>query len=90
MSIQNPADTGESYATLAHFAPPTAHKAQFSEALTQVLAKVQQLVPVFGLRNPRMGIADTFAYDFCTEDDLYRPSKLQCCGKIYRSLDETT
>ena len=21
---------------------------------------------------------------------LYRPSKLQCCGKIYRSLDETT
>ena len=22
--------------------------------------------------------------------DLYRPSKLQCCGKIYRSLDETT
>ena len=69
MSIQNPADTGESYATLAHFAPPTAHKAQFSEALTQVLAKVQQLVPVFGLRNPRMGIADTFAYDFCTEDE---------------------
>ena len=22
--------------------------------------------------------------------NLYRPSKLQCCGKIYRSLDETT
>lgn len=69
MAIDDPADTGESYATLALFQPPTAHRAAFTQALTSALAKIEQLVPVFGLRNPRMGLAGTYDYEFCTEDE---------------------
>lgn len=69
MILDDPADTGESYATLELFQPPTAHKSEFRDALDRALAKIEQLVPVFGLRNPRMGIDDTFNYAFCTEDE---------------------
>ncbi|MEM9523031.1 MAG: glycoside hydrolase family 88 protein [Pseudomonadota bacterium] len=69
MTVDDPADTGESYATLALYQPPTAHKALFSQALDRALAKIGQLVPVFGLRNPRMGLAGTYIYEFCTEDE---------------------
>ena len=69
MALNDPADTGESYATLELFQPPTAHKDQFRQALDRALAKIDQLVPIFGLRNPRMGIGDTCKYAFCTEDE---------------------
>ena len=69
MAMDDPADTGESYATLAHFQPPTAHKNLFAEALARALAKIESLVPKFGLRNPRMGIQGTLTYEFCTEDE---------------------
>lgn len=69
MAIDDKADNGESYATLELFQPPTAHKTQFDQALAQALVKIDQLVPIFGLRNPRMGIEDTCKYAFCTEDE---------------------
>ncbi len=69
MSINDTADSGESYATLAQFQPPTAHKTQFTDALQRAVAKIEQLVPVFGLRNPRMGVEGTYSYEFCTEDE---------------------
>ncbi|NNE79740.1 MAG: glycosyl hydrolase [Silicimonas sp.] len=67
--MNDPADTGESYATLELFQPPTAHKKQFRDALDRALAKLDQLVPIFGLRNPRMGIEDSCNYAFCTDDE---------------------
>ena len=69
MAIEDKADTGESYATLALFQPPTAHKANFSKALDRAIGKIEQLVPRFGLRNPRMGADDSLAYEFCTADE---------------------
>lgn len=69
----DPADTGESYATLELFQPPTAHGALFSETLNRALSKVAALVPRFGLRNPRMGIEGTLRYAFCTEDEWVAP-----------------
>lgn len=69
MLIQDPADTGASYTAVALFQPPTAHKDRFSRALSQVIDKITQLVPVFGLRNPRLGISDSVKYEFCTEDE---------------------
>lgn len=69
MPIDDPADTGESYASLALYQPPTEHKALFTEALERALAKITQLVPKFGLRNPRMGIGQSLAYEFCREDE---------------------
>ncbi|MEO1424876.1 MAG: glycosyl hydrolase, partial [Pseudomonadota bacterium] len=69
MTLDDPADTGESYATLALYQPPTAHHALFSDALTAALDRVRELVPRFGLRNPRMGIEGTYTYEFCTADE---------------------
>ena len=69
MAIIDPSDTGESYATLALFQPKTAYKALFSDALDRATRKVEQLVPKFGLRNPRMGAAGSYSYEFCTEDE---------------------
>lgn len=69
MSIHDPADTGQSYELVALFQPPTAHKTTFQTALDQAVAKIRQLVPVFGLRNPRLGIGDSPKYEFCTEDE---------------------
>ena len=69
MAIHDAADTGASYTAMAQFEPPTAHKATFTTALEQALAKIEQLVPVFGLRNPRIGLQDSLAYEFCTEDE---------------------
>ncbi len=69
MSFNDPADTGQSYSTLALFQPPTARKPLFAKALSRVIAKIGQLAQVFGLRNPRMGIAGTYTYEFCTEDE---------------------
>ena len=69
MAIIDPSDTGESYATLALFQPKTAYKALFSDALDRATRKVEQLVPKFGLRNPRMGAAGSYSYEYCTEDE---------------------
>jgi len=69
MTLDDPADTGESYTAMALFQPPTAHKALFETALKNALAKVDSLVPKFGLRNPRLGRPGTLEYEFCTEDE---------------------
>jgi unsaturated chondroitin disaccharide hydrolase len=69
MTVEDPADTGESYAALALFQPPTAHKPVFEEALASAVRKVEALVPKFGLRNPRLGRPGTLQYEFCTEDE---------------------
>ena len=69
MVLNNPADTGESYAALSLFQPPTGHHDLFSGVLNRVVARIEELVPRFGLRNPRMGICGTHSYKFCTEDE---------------------
>ena len=69
MALTDPADTGTSYAALALFQPPTAHKDVFQSALDEALAKVSALVPRFGLRNPRLGRPGTLQFEFCTEDE---------------------
>jgi unsaturated chondroitin disaccharide hydrolase len=69
MTVDDPADTGVSYTNLALLQPPTAHKATFEAALTRALAKVSDLVPRFGLRNPRLGLPGQLTYEFCTEDE---------------------
>jgi len=69
MPLNDPADTGASYTAMALFQPPTAHGAVFKAALGRALAKVEALVPKFGLRNPRLGLAGTLKYEFCTEDE---------------------
>ena len=65
----DPADTGESYKTLALYQPPTEHKKMFMEALNRAVAKIGELVPIFGLRNPRMGTEGRYEYEFCTADE---------------------
>ena len=69
MPIHDSADTGQSYELVALFQPPTAHKDRFQTALDQAVSKIRQLVPIFGLRNPRLGIGDSLKYEFCTEDE---------------------
>lgn len=69
MTMTDPADTGASYTAMNLFQPPTAHKPEFEAALQTALAKVAALVPKFGLRNPRIGVAGTLAYEFCTADE---------------------
>ena len=68
-AIADAADTGTSYEKIVLFQPRTAHKDVFTNALDRALSKITQLVPQFGLRNPRMGVAGTVSYEFCTEDE---------------------
>jgi len=69
MDLKQDADTGLSYAQLELFQPPTAHKAAFSKALSDVITKIDTLVPQFGLRNPRISLSDTDLYQFCIPDE---------------------
>jgi len=58
-----------SYVLLDLFQPPTAHHDEFTAALDRVVRKVESLIPVFGLRNPRISTPDTLKYTFCTPDE---------------------
>ena len=58
-----------SYVALDLFQPPTAHRVQFTTALDRVVKKVESLIPVFGLRNPRISVPGTLKYSFCTPDE---------------------
>ena len=69
MSLREAADAATSYVNLDLFQPPTAHRAEFVQALENVVDKIAWLIPRFGLRNPRIGIAGTNRYHFCTEDE---------------------
>lgn len=69
MDVVDSADTGDSYEKVILFQPKTAHRRTFEKALDRVLAKIETLVPKFGLRNPRMGKTGTVTYEFCTEDE---------------------
>lgn len=69
MAIIQEADTGESYVNMELFQPPTAHESLFSAALDNVVAKVDSLIPQFGLRNPRISIPGSRRYHFCIPDE---------------------
>lgn len=58
-----------SYAQLELYQPPTDHRELFETALTGVVKKVSSLIPVFGLRNPRISKPGTLKYTFCTADE---------------------
>ena len=58
-----------SYVALNLFQPDTAYREEFTATLTQVLNKIESLVPVFGLRNPRISETGTLQYHFCTADE---------------------
>lgn len=58
-----------SYALLDLYQPPTAHREEFTKALSGVVKKVDSLIPIFGLRNPRISIPGTYKYTFCTPDE---------------------
>jgi len=58
-----------SYAVLELFQPPTDHHDKFTAALNGVVKKVDSLIPVFGLRNPRISQPGTLKYTFCTADE---------------------
>ncbi|OED34649.1 hypothetical protein AB833_32060 [Chromatiales bacterium (ex Bugula neritina AB1)] len=51
------------------FQPPTAHEQRFSSALEKAIAKVESLIPQFGLRNPRISKPGTRQYHFCIPDE---------------------
>lgn len=69
MELKQDSDNFVSYEALELYQPPTAHRALFQQALDRAVAKVTALVPVFGLRNPRMGIPGTNRYAFCIPDE---------------------
>jgi unsaturated chondroitin disaccharide hydrolase len=58
-----------SYVALDLFQPPTAHRELFTGALNRIVDKVESLIPVFGLRNPRISVPGTYKYAFCTADE---------------------
>jgi len=62
-------DKAPSYIALDLYQPPTAHHKEFTEALNRVVDKVESLIPVFGLRNPRISKPDSLEYTFCTPDE---------------------
>jgi len=62
-------DTGESYVAMNLFDPDTAHRAVFETALERAVGKIGDLIPQFGLRNPRIGEQGTTRYRFCTADE---------------------
>ena len=70
MAENNIEKSGEiSYAHLELYQPPTKHADEFAAGLDNVVKKVSSLVPVFGLRNPRLSVPDTLKYAFCTPDE---------------------
>ena len=69
MTIIQDTDDATDYVLLDLYQPPTAHREKFSEALTGVVRKVSELIPQFGLRNPRISKPDTLQYEFCTADE---------------------
>ena len=58
-----------SYAVLELYQPPTVYHDEFLVALKGVINKVGSLIPVFGLRNPRISAPGTLKYTFCTADE---------------------
>lgn len=54
-----------SYAMLDLFQPETAHQALFAETLERAVGKTAQLIPQFGLRNPRLSEPGATRYKFC-------------------------
>jgi len=69
VSLLQDADNAESYVNLELFQPPTAHLALFTATLERVIEKIDSLIPVFGLRNPRISIPGTRFYHFCIPDE---------------------
>lgn len=53
------------YATLDLFQPDTAHKALFEDALHRATVRIDALIPVFGLHNPRISEPGSYSYKFC-------------------------
>jgi len=62
-------DTAKSYSLLHLYQPPLADRDLFETALTRAVAKIETLVPRFGLRNPRISAPGTTSYTFCTADE---------------------
>ncbi len=69
MTIIQDTDDATEYVLLDLYQPPTAHRAEFTTALDNVINKVATLIPQFGLRNPRISRPDTLLYEFCTADE---------------------
>lgn len=69
MELKQDSDNNVGYEALELYQPPTAHRETFQAALDRAVDKITQLVPRFGLRNPRMGIPGTHRYAFCIPDE---------------------
>ena len=69
MAVIQDADNASSYVNLELFQPPTDHTELFTNALNNVVRKVDSLIPQFGLRNPRISIPGTYRYHFCIPDE---------------------
>ncbi len=69
MELKQDSDTGVSYANLELFQPPTAHREVFAAALDRAVDKIASLIPVFGLRNPRISAPGSLEYQFCIPDE---------------------
>lgn len=53
------------YAKLDLFQPVTAQKALFEDALNRATGRIEELIPVFGLRNTRISEPGSHNYKFC-------------------------
>ncbi len=69
MELKQDSDNNVGYEALELYQPPTAHREVFQAALDRAVEKITELVPRFGLRNPRMGIPGTNRYAFCIPDE---------------------
>lgn len=77
---------GPSYLALDLFQPNTAYHDEFSRALDSVFTKIESLIPVFGLRNPRISQPDTYKYLFCTADEWVASF---WCGQLWLAYSVT-
>lgn len=61
--------TAIAYSKLNLYRPPLADRATIDAALGRAVAKIEALVPRFGLRNPRISLPGSTRYEFCTPDE---------------------
>ena len=86
MTIIQDTDDATEYVLLDLYQPPTAHREKFTSALTGVISKVSDLIPQFGLRNPRISRPDTLQYEFSTADEWVASF---WCGQLWLAYSLT-
>ena len=86
MTIIQDTDDATEYVLLDLYQPPTAHREKFTSALSGVISKVSDLIPQFGLRNPRISRPDTLQYEFSTADEW---TASLWCGQLWLAYSLT-